>query len=110
MRSRPAESALKPETTINGPLQNNRSAFEADFTLKALAKDSGGRAFSVDAIAQLPYVYQTVAAEIANQYVLGYIPRNRPADGKFQQLSVRLTSRTNAQEVRTRRGYYTATP
>lgn len=100
--------ALKQQTITNGPIRH--SAFESDFTLKALAKDSGGRAFSVDAVAQLPGVYQTIAAEIANQYVLGYIPRSRPAPGDFQQLSVRLTSRSDAQEVRTRRGYYAAAP
>jgi Ca-activated chloride channel family protein len=100
--------ALKEPATASGSPSISQSAFESDFTLKALARDSGGRAFSVDTIAQLPGVYDAIAAEVAHQYVLGYIPRVRQADRTFQQVRVQLSSRGSVQEVRTRRGYYAA--
>lgn len=100
--------ALKqPETTARSP-RRDWSIFEADFTLKALAKDSGGRAFSINTVTQLQGVYEVIAADIAHQYVLGYVPQSSHEDRTLKQLSVRVASRTPAREVRTRRGYYAA--
>jgi Ca-activated chloride channel family protein len=85
----------------------NLATSEAEFTLKALAHDSGGRAFTTDNAAQLASIYDTIATEMAHQYVLGYVPHSSALDRTFREVSVRVGSPGPAQ-VRTRRGYYAA--
>jgi len=84
-----------------------KTASSLSFTLRALAQDSGGRAFSPDDATQLGGIYETIAAEIANHYVLAYVPSTSHVDGSFRHVSVRVGSRGDAQ-ARTRRGYYAA--
>jgi Ca-activated chloride channel family protein len=43
---------------------------EADFVLRTLALDTGGRVFYVQEISQLPAIYQQIADELANQYTM----------------------------------------
>jgi len=95
--------ALRRQPISRGEI--NVSVFEQEFTLRALAQDSGGRMFSADRAEQLTGVYDAIAAEIAHQYVLAFVPARRPADAGFRQLNVRV-AHVRAAEVRTRRGYY----
>lgn len=76
---------------------------QGDFALRSLAQITGGRVFFVDDVRQLPEVYLQVADELANQYFLGYTPKNLKRDGGWRQIAVR----TNRPEtiVRTRTGY-----
>jgi Ca-activated chloride channel family protein len=85
----------------------NRATAEAEFTLKALAQDSGGRIFAAEGAAQLAGIYDAIASEMAHQYVLGYVPQNPASDRTFRHVNVRVGSPGPAQ-VRTRRGYYAA--
>jgi VWFA-related protein len=45
-----------------------------------------------------------VAAELKQQYLLGYYPSNTRKDGAFRQIKVELADKSL--RVRTKRGYY----
>jgi Ca-activated chloride channel homolog len=75
-----------------------------DFALRTLAQTTGGRAFFVNNVAQLPQIYAQIADELATQYTIGYTSNNPKRDGAWRQIAVRV----NQQGVlaRTRTGYY----
>jgi Ca-activated chloride channel homolog len=96
--------ALKDAWATSHDRFADRRTAEADFTLKALALDSGGLTFSVKDAKELGGIYEKVATEMAHQYVLAYVPPNAGSNVAFRSVSVRLASKVRA-EVRTRRGY-----
>jgi Ca-activated chloride channel family protein len=51
---------------------------------------TGGRAFAVQNVNQLPDIATKISMELRNQYVLGYIPSHRLHDGKWRKIKVRL--------------------
>jgi Ca-activated chloride channel family protein len=51
---------------------------------------TGGRAFAVQNVNQLPDIATKISMELRNQYVLGYIPSHRMHDGKWRKIKVRL--------------------
>ena len=77
------------------------STARADFELKALASDTGGRAFFPVALVELAGVYDVIATELANQYSLGYQSTNQARNGSFRRIALKilkpgLTWRTRA--------------
>lgn len=58
--------------------------------LDSLTHLSGGRAFRVDNIDQLPDIAEKISLELRNQYVIGYHPSNRTRDGKWRKIKVKL--------------------
>jgi VWFA-related protein len=76
---------------------------ESDFAMKALAQDTGARAFFPTEISQLAGVYSVITDELANQYALAYTPKNIRMDGSYRHISVRV-SEPNVR-TRTRTGY-----
>ena len=86
------------------PLMPGRGFNEADFALRTLSQVTGGRVFFVDDVKQLPAVYGQIADELANQYVIGYNPRNTKRDGAWRQVTVRVARPETV--VRTRTGYF----
>lgn len=77
---------------------------EGDFVMRSLATGTGGWAFFIDDLTQLNAVYVKIADELANQYVLGYVSKNKKHDGTWRKVAVRVTKPdVNA---RTRSGYY----
>ncbi len=77
---------------------------EADYVMRTVAQETGGRVFFVDDAAQLPAVYTQIADELANQYLLGYSSKNQKRDGAWRLVSMRMT-RPNT-TARTRSGYF----
>ena len=77
---------------------------EAEFVLKQLSNETGGRAFFPSAVAELPGIYQQISEELANQYSLGYTSRNPSRNGAWRRIVVR-TARQGLQ-TRTRQGYF----
>jgi len=77
---------------------------EAEYVLKALAQETGGRAFFPMGVAELPNIYTQIADELANQYTLGYSSKNPRRDGRWRTIVVRV-ERPNA-TARTKAGYY----
>jgi Ca-activated chloride channel family protein len=76
---------------------------ESDYAMKALAQETGARSFATTDVAQLAGVYGIIAEELANQYALGYTPKNLRADGTYRHISVRVAEPNT--RTRTRLGY-----
>ncbi len=89
--------------TILLNLDGNRNT--ADYALRALARDSGGRSFFPAKGEELGDVYATIGEELAYQYLLGYTPTNQRRDGAFRRVSVRVATRSDVRP-RTRSGYF----
>ena len=64
---------------------------EADYVLKTLAHETGGRPFFVDDVSQLPAIYSQIADELSNQYSVGYVSKNPKRDGAWRRIIVRIT-------------------
>ncbi len=77
---------------------------EAEFVLRQLAQEPGGRAFFANKVEDLKDVYSQIADELSSQYSMGYASRNPRRDGAFRRLVVQ-TTRPNS-TARTKRGYY----
>ncbi len=58
--------------------------------LAELAEMSGGRAFPVTRLSDLPDIATKIAMELRNQYVLGYRPSNSEHDGTWRKIKVRV--------------------
>jgi Ca-activated chloride channel family protein len=104
--------AKRSETAIyaialRGADSQTKGFREAEFVMRTLAQETGGRAFFPGRIEDLSGVYQQIADELASQYTLGYISRNQRRDGAFRNLIVRV-SRPNV-TPRTKRGYFAPT-
>ena len=80
---------------------------EAEFVMRTLAQETGGRAFFPAKIDDLNGVYTQIADELASQYTLGYTSANPRRDGAWRRIVVQLT-RPNV-TPRTKKGYYAPT-
>jgi len=51
---------------------------------------TGGRAFTVENINELPDIAAKIGAELRNQYILGYRPSNKSHDARWRKIKVKL--------------------
>jgi len=70
-----------------------------------LATLTGGRSFHVRDARQLPDTLQTIAAELRNQYLIGYSPTRPPVAGTNEWRSITVTVSRADVMVRARDGY-----
>lgn len=84
-----------------------------EFALKAMAEDTGGRAFfppihreSEKEAKDLDEIYRRIAAEVRAHYVLTYYSKAASRDGRFR--SIRVEVNRPGLLARARRGYYVA--
>jgi Ca-activated chloride channel family protein len=77
---------------------------EAEFVLRQLAEETGGRAFFPQRAEDLAGIYGVIADELSSQYTLGYAPSNQRRDGAWRRLNVQVFRQGAA--ARTKRGYY----
>jgi Ca-activated chloride channel family protein len=80
---------------------------EAEFVMRTLAQETGGRAFFPAKIEDLAGVYAQIADELASQYTLGYTSKNQRRDGAWRNLVVRVTRPSIT--PRTKKGYFAPT-
>ena len=80
---------------------------EAEYVMRTLALETGGRSFFPAKIEDLNGVYGQIADELASQYTIGYTSKNPRRDGAWRRIDVRVT-RPNA-TARAKRGYYAPT-
>jgi VWFA-related protein len=81
-----------------------RSNRDAQFVLRRLAEQTGGRAFFPREAKDLADVYHVIRDELSSQYSLAYESSRTQRDGQFRRIMVRV-SRPGV-TVRTRQGYY----
>jgi Ca-activated chloride channel homolog len=89
------------------------SIFDKASSLEAITEESGGRAFRVRKLDELPELAATVSEELHSEYVLGFVPPGRPIDGKYRKVKVTAVPETvGGEPVRTswKRGYYSPAP
>ena len=106
------ELAKRSETAIyvialrggDAPSTQSRGFREAEFILRTLAQDSGGRAIFPTKIEDLTDIYAQIADELASQYTVGYTSSNSKRDGAWRRVVVRVSRPDVA--ARTKNGYY----
>ncbi len=77
---------------------------EAEFVLRQLAQETGGRSFFIGRAEELKDVYGQIAAELSSQYTIGYAPKNGRRDGAWRRINVQVAR--GGAVARTKRGYY----
>jgi Ca-activated chloride channel family protein len=80
---------------------------EAEFVLRQLTQQTGGRAFFPNQVSELAGVYGQIADELSSQYTIGYASRNNKRDGSWRRVVVRV-NRPNVM-ARTKQGYFAPT-
>jgi len=101
--------AKRSETAIYSiglrPVGAYRAEFkEAEFVLKQLSQETGGRAYFVTTPSELPKIYDQISEELANQYSLAYSSKNPLRNGAWRRIIVRVAR--PGLTARTRQGYY----
>ena len=92
---------------LRGTDSQTKGFREAEFVMRQLAQETGGRAFFPLRAEDLTGVYAQIADELASQYTIGYTPRNGKRDGAWRRVIVQ-TTRPNV-TPRTKRGYFAQT-
>jgi len=77
---------------------------QAEFVLRQLSQETGGRLFFASSVIELPKIYQQISEELASQYSMAYTPKNPLRNGAWRRIIVRV-QRSGA-IARTRQGYY----
>lgn len=104
--------AKRSETSIysialRGDGSQPRGFREAEFVMRTLAQETGGRAFFPKQIEDLDGMYSRIADELASQYSLGYTSANPRRDGRWRTVIVQIAREDVS--PRTKRGYYAPT-
>jgi Ca-activated chloride channel homolog len=77
--------------------------------LKKLARTTGGEVFLPQATPMVVEICERIAADIRNQYTIGYVPSNRRFDNAYRRIRVVATGpHGHKYQVRTREGYLAA--
>ena len=105
------DAAKRSETAIYaiGIRSKDANAFgkgygQADFALRQLTTQTGGRVFFPSSADELKAIYALIAQELSSQYLVGYTSTNPKRDGAWRRINVRAL-RAGA-TARTRMGYY----
>jgi Ca-activated chloride channel family protein len=70
-----------------GPTPEERNGPSLLYDLTGM---TGGRAFTVQNLNELPDIATKISMELRNQYVIGYHPTDRSHDGKWRKIRVKL--------------------
>lgn len=91
-----------------GTLSTTSRGFkEAEFVLRQLSQETGGRAFFPSQALELNNIYGLIAEELSSQYTLGYTSRNNKRDGSWRRIVVRVNRPST--QARTKQGYFAPT-
>jgi Ca-activated chloride channel homolog len=103
------ELAKRSETAIYAiglrpPTERGRGFNEADFVLRQLTQQTGGRVFFPKQASELAGIYKQIGDELSSQYTIGYTSRNPKRDGAWRRLIVRVLAPSAT--ARAKQGYY----
>ncbi len=85
--------------------ETGRASFkEAEYVLKQLAQETGGRSFFPTSVHELPKIYEQISQELSTLYSVAYSSRNPSRNGAWRRIVVRLAR--PGLLARTRQGYY----
>jgi Ca-activated chloride channel homolog len=93
----PADFRGRTPEELNGPT-----------LLNEVTELTGGRAFDVENVNELPDITAKIGAELRNQYILGYRPSNKSHDARWRKIKVKLRPPKGLPplSVYARTGYY----
>jgi Ca-activated chloride channel family protein len=76
--------------------------------LSELTELTGGRAFDVGNVNELPDIAAKIGAELRNQYILGYRPSNKSHDARWRKIKVKLRAHKGLPplNIYAKTGYY----
>ena len=79
--------------------------------LSEISEQTGGRAYAVDNLNELPDIATKIGIELRNQYLLGYVPANAERNGKYRKVRVQLVQPRGLPPLKAfwRLGYYAPT-
>ena len=77
---------------------------EAEYVLKQLAQETGGRSFFPTTVHELPKIYEQISQELSTLYSIAYSSRNPSRNGAWRRIVVRINR--PGLLARTRQGYY----
>jgi len=89
---------------LGGGQSPNDTERNAQYRLRRLTRQTGGRAFFPLQARELLGVYQEIRDELSKQYTLAYESSNKRRDGGYRQTAIRVTRHEAV--ARTRPGYY----
>jgi len=93
----PFENRSRTPEELNGPS-----------LLNEVTELSGGRAFSVENINELPDIATKIGSELRNQYILGYRPSDKSHDARWRKIKIKLRAPRGLPplSVSAKTGYY----
>jgi Ca-activated chloride channel homolog len=94
------------ETDTETPQKTQYS--EGDNILKELADETGGRSFFPFRVDDLAQSFLDIGNELRSQYLIGYTPPYKIADGQFHRVELKVFRK--GLTVRSRKGYYATAP
>lgn len=80
------------------------ATYQAEFALRRLANQTGGRVFFPTDVEQLHAIYDEIRRDLASQYTLAYASSNARRDGRWRSITVQLSQRDL--DAHTRPGYF----
>lgn len=83
----------------------NIRALAAERRMRTLADQTGGAVYSPIDKRELDIAFRQISAELSQQYILAYYPKNEARDGRFRAIDLRVKSKTDI-TLRARKGYY----
>jgi Ca-activated chloride channel homolog len=85
--------------------------FLGPLLLSSITEPTGGQAFTITDVNEMPEVALRIGTQLRTQYVLGYRPEDVPRDGKWHKINVklRLPKQLAFLSVHAKSGYYAAT-
>jgi VWFA-related protein len=101
--------AKRSETAIytialRGSDTQTKGFHEAEYVMRSMAQETGGRSFFPAKLQDLNGVYSEIADELASQYTLGYTSKNPRRDGAWRRIVVQVDRQGLA--ARAKKGYY----
>jgi len=75
-----------------------------EHTMIFFANRTGGRFFKVSSAESLRASYVNISDELRTQYYLGYYPKQKPNNGEFRRIEIRVSDPNYT--IRAREGYY----
>ena len=80
--------------------------FNGPSLLSEVTELTGGRAFDVGNVNELPDIATKIGAELRNQYILGYRPSNKSHDSRWRKIKLRPPKGLPPLRVYAKTGYY----
>ena len=93
--------------------ENTETAHKYEYTagdkvLRELSDETGGRSFFPFRIDDLAQSFLDIGNELRSQYLIGYTPPYKQADGQFHRVDLRVERK--GLTVRSRKGYFATAP